>query len=186
SERAEQALPKAPADAVAGINTHDMPPFASFWTGADIDDRAELGWIDAGQAGAEHAQRARLRANLRRFLGRDVSLAPDADATAALAACLHHLGRSDAPLVLATLEDLWGELHPQNVPGTYLERPNWRRRATLSLEEIQASPEVAHALTGLHRARKGLGTGVGPVRHDVTRLTDQDVYLFNEGTHERI
>src|SRR5690606_2546714 len=104
SERAEQALPKAPADAVAGINTHDMPPFASFWTGADIDDRAELGWIDAGQAGAEHAQRARLRANLRRFLGRDVSLAPDADATAALAACLHHLGRSDAPLVLATLE----------------------------------------------------------------------------------
>ncbi|MCX4241089.1 1,4-alpha-glucan branching protein GlgB [Paraliomyxa miuraensis] len=182
----EQALPKAPANAVAGINTHDMPPFAAFWTGADIDDRVDLGWIDPEQAAAEHVQRGRLRANLRRFLSRESTLAPDADAPAALEACLSHLGRSPSPLVLASLEDLWGELHPQNVPGTYLERPNWQRRAKLSLPQMKADPEVTRLLASVQRARSGQQGRVGPVRHDVTRLTADDVYLFNEGTHERI
>ncbi len=182
----DQALPEPPTDAVAGINTHDMPPFAAFWSGADIDDRAELGWIDADQVRQEHSERARLRASLRRFLGREVSLSPDADAAAALRACLHHLGRSDARLVLVSMEDLWGETQPQNVPGTYLERPNWRRRAKLGLHELPNHPEVEDMLTTLDRARRGLHEGVGPVRHDVTRLTKDDVYLFNEGTHERI
>jgi alpha-1,4-glucan:alpha-1,4-glucan 6-glycosyltransferase/4-alpha-glucanotransferase len=182
----EPALPEPPVDAVAGINTHDMPPFAAFWSGADIDDRVELGWVTAEQAKAEHAERARLRAALRRFLGREVTLAPDADAAAALGACLHHLGKSPSRLVLVSMEDLWGETHPQNVPGTYLERPNWRRRAKLGLHELPAHPEVEQALAALHRARRGLHEGVGPVRHDVTRLTQDDVYLFNEGTHERL
>src|SRR5512141_995535 len=39
------------------------------------------------------------------------------------------------------------------------------------------------------RRRRGAGGGVVPaaaVRHDVTRLTDDDLYLFNEGTHYRL
>lgn len=179
----EPALPEAPADAVAGINTHDMPPWASFWSGADIDDRFELGWVTEAEAKAEHEGRTRLRASLRRFLGREVPLRPDADAAAALGACLHHLGKSSSRLVLVSMEDLWGETAPQNVPGTYLERPNWRRRAKLGLHELSAHPEIEQTLAGLHRARKGLHEGVGAVRHDVTRLTKDDVYLFNEGTH---
>jgi len=179
----EQALPEAPADSVAGINTHDMPPWASFWSGADIDDRRELGWITDAQVEAEHADRKRLRASLQRFLGREVALPPDADAPAALRACLHHLGKSPSPLVLVSMEDLWGETKPQNVPGTYLERPNWRRRAKLGLHELPAHPELAVTLAGLHRARKGLHEAVGSVRHDTSRLTKDDLYLFNEGTH---
>jgi alpha-1,4-glucan:alpha-1,4-glucan 6-glycosyltransferase/4-alpha-glucanotransferase len=198
---AEPALPEPPADAVAGINTHDMPPFAAFWSGADIDDRAALGWINDERVHHEHAERARLRTSLRRFLGLDAAfgdppqgsssapkalLPPDAETAAALRACLHHLGRSPSRLVLVSMEDLWGELHPQNVPGTYLERPNWRRRAKLGLHELAAHPEVERALAGLDRARKDQGGRAGAVRHDVSRITVDDVYLFNEGTHERI
>ncbi|MEM9463176.1 MAG: 1,4-alpha-glucan branching protein GlgB [Myxococcota bacterium] len=182
----EPTLPEAPPGAVAGINTHDMPPFAAYWTGADIDDRVDLGWTDAEQQQHEHEQRARLRAALRRFLGRRTALAPDADASATLRASLTHLGRSEARLVLASLEDLWGETQPQNVPGTYLERPNWRRRAALSLEQLTADPRVEHTLTLLHHARLGPRHGVGAVRHDVTRLTEQDLYLWGEGTHRRM
>jgi alpha-1,4-glucan:alpha-1,4-glucan 6-glycosyltransferase/4-alpha-glucanotransferase len=182
----EPALPEPPTDAVAGINTHDMPPFAAFWSGTDIDDRAELGWITQEQVRHEHGERAQLRASLRRFLGREVSLPPDADASEALRACLHHLGKSPSRLVLVSMEDLWGEQYPQNVPGTYLERPNWRRRARVGLHELAAHPEVERTLACLDRARKRLHEGVGPVRHDVSRITVDDVYLFNEGTHERI
>ncbi len=182
----ERALPDAPASAVAGINTHDMPPFASYWSGEDIDDRADLGWLDADEVARDHADRTRLRHGLRRTLGRETTLPPDADAQTALRACLQHLGRSNSRLVLASLEDLWGETKPQNVPGTYLERPNWRRRAAVGLSELPEHADAAHTLTLLDRARKGPRTGIGTVRHDVSRLTDQDVYLFNEGTHRRI
>nr|MCH9679896.1 1,4-alpha-glucan branching protein GlgB [Deltaproteobacteria bacterium] len=181
----DRALPPAPTTAVAGINTHDMPPFASFWTGADIDDRAALGWLDEEAVVAEREQRAALRANLRRFLDREGSLPPDADPNAALQACLRHLGRGPARLVLASLEDLWSERAPQNVPGTYLERPNWRRRAALSLEQIETDPQVASTLALLDEARRGR-SAVGSVRHDVSRIGPDDVYLFNEGTHERV
>jgi 1,4-alpha-glucan branching enzyme len=84
------------------------------------------------------------------------------------------------------MEDLWGETKPQNVPGTYLERPNWQRRAKLGLHELSEHPEVEQTLAVLHRARKGLHERVGAVRHDVTRLSGDDIYLFNEGTHARI
>ena len=74
-------------------------------------------FLSEPEAKAEHEGRTRLRASLRRFLGREVPLRPDADAAAALGACLHHLGKSSSRLVLVSMEDLWGETAPQNVPG---------------------------------------------------------------------
>ncbi len=46
-----------------------------------------------------------------------------------------------------------GGTEPQNVPGTSSEYPNWRRKARLSLEEMQESPDVVAALKGLDFAR---------------------------------
>jgi 4-alpha-glucanotransferase len=31
---------------VASLNTHDMPTFAGFWRGSEIDDQLDLGLID--------------------------------------------------------------------------------------------------------------------------------------------
>ncbi len=43
---------------------------------------------------------------------------------------------SSARHVVVNLEDEWGETEPQNVPGTSMEEPNFRRRSRPSLEEI--------------------------------------------------
>ncbi|MBL4684257.1 MAG: 4-alpha-glucanotransferase, partial [Nannocystaceae bacterium] len=181
------ALPPAPAGSVATINTHDMPPFAAFWNGVDIDDRAALGWLDEGAVANEKAARATLRADLRTYLGSHRTLAPDADETETLHAAISYLGRSDATLALVALEDLWAETKPQNIPGTWRECPNWRRRAKLSMEALLADPGVNAALEGLELARTGhRKLEIGAVRHDVSRLSDDDLYLFGEGTHERI
>ena len=181
-----EALPPAPEHSVATINTHDMPPFAAYWSAADVDARAALGWLDEGEVAQQKAERARLRASLRRYLDRHRPLAPDADAREALRAAITHLGRSEARVALVSLEDLWGELEPQNVPGTWKECPNWQRRAQLSLEELSTDPQVTTMLAELDRARRGHERNTaGPVRHDITRLTEDDLYLFNEGTHER-
>ena len=179
------ALPVASVDSVASINTHDMPTFAAYWDGEDIDDRVALGWIDGDAAARDHRERARLRGNLRGHLAAIGPLAPDADAEAAVGACVAELGASQARLVLISLEDLWGERLPHNVPGTWLERPNWRRRARHRIEEFDGLAPLNERIERLRRARCGAAL-TGAVRHDVTRLSADDLHWFNEGTHEAI
>jgi 4-alpha-glucanotransferase len=55
--------------------------------------------------------------------------------------------------VLVNLEDLWGELRPQNVPGT-VDRPNFRRRAAWSLERLRASEDALAMLRRVDAARR--------------------------------
>ena len=43
-------IPKA---SVACLNTHDMPTFASFWNGLDVEDRVSLGFLDRAAAVGE-------------------------------------------------------------------------------------------------------------------------------------
>ena len=181
------SLPPPPVTSIATINTHDMPPFAAYWKGTDIDDRVRLGLMREDEVPAAKSDRARLRAGLRRYLQRHRPLAPDAGHREALVAAVEHLGRSDAAVALVNLEDLWGETRPQNIPGTWREYRNWERRSRLSLPQIRTDPNVAHALELLDRARTGRAyERVGDVRHDVTRLADDDLYLFGEGTHEML
>src|SRR5690606_15093299 len=47
------ALEPAPASALAVVNTHDTPTWASFWQGLDIDDRLTMGLLTEDEARAE-------------------------------------------------------------------------------------------------------------------------------------
>jgi 4-alpha-glucanotransferase len=61
----------------------------------------------------------------------------------------------DVETVLVTLEDLWGELEPQNVPGTSGEHAvNWRRRARHSLEQMFDLPGVRDTLLHIDGLRQ--------------------------------
>jgi len=42
---------------------------------------------------------------------------------------------------------------PQNVPGTWQERPNWRRKARFSLEEIRQMRSVTETLKTIDEIR---------------------------------
>jgi 4-alpha-glucanotransferase len=140
-------LAPAPATSYAGVNSHDMPPFAAFWHGTDIADRLDLGILTAEQGREAEADRAQMRAAMQQFLRGEVDpRLKGEDATAVLQAILRYLAGGDAPVLLVNLEDLWGETLPQNIPGTWRERPNWRRRARLSLAEICESAGVLSML----------------------------------------
>jgi 4-alpha-glucanotransferase len=139
---------------VASINTHDTPTWAAHWNGKDIDDRIALGILDPRAAARERRSREKLKKAICEFLVRKGLLAADTtDSNTVLDACTRWLSESPAETVLINLEDLWGEELPQNVPGTSCERPNWRRKARLSLEEIFGSPELRSRLSQLVRAR---------------------------------
>ncbi|HVL90893.1 MAG TPA: 4-alpha-glucanotransferase, partial [Actinomycetota bacterium] len=140
-----------PARALAGLNTHDMPTFASFWNGKDIDDRVGLGLFTPAQAEKERTRRAkttkRLSASLR---GRKLLKGRGADA--ALDASLALLAGGRARMRCVSIEDLWLEERQQNVPGTTSdEQPNWRHKLRYTLEEIRGDPAVAARIRTLTR-----------------------------------
>jgi 4-alpha-glucanotransferase len=66
---------------------------------------------------------------------------------------LAHVAASAADVVLVNLEDLWLETRPQNVPGTWRERPNWRRKARYPLEAFTRLPAVCEPLRRVNNLR---------------------------------
>lgn len=152
-----------PREAVASLNTHDMPPFAAYWNAADAELRHEMGLLSQTQAAEQHKHRDRMAraigAHLRKLGTLDGSrvermLNRKVEGRAALHALLEMLARSPADVVLINLEDLWLEEEPQNVPGTSQEKPNWRRRMQYTLDEIRSSAEVATVLENVNAARQ--------------------------------
>lgn len=162
TEIAEDRLPcLAPPspDSIACVNTHDMPTFASYCRGGDLDDLASLGFLDPETTAAEHDQRAAKLRVLTEFLRHGGWLAgreSDDEEVAAsdlLRGCLRFLADSDAADVVVNLEDLWLEERPQNVPGTSHERPNWRRRARHTLDRMMSLPAVIETIDDVARRR---------------------------------
>lgn len=145
----EQPLRPVRPMSVASLNTHDMPTFKAFYEAMDVEDRLDLDLLTADQAveiRKERVEQCRLMAE---FLKRKGLLKSSLnDTQAVMEACQAYLGLSSAAVVLLNLEDLWGETTPQNTPGTFKERPNWRRKAMYSLEEFRRLPSV---LQGMRR-----------------------------------
>jgi 4-alpha-glucanotransferase len=151
-----------PAEAVASLNTHDMPPFAAFWGALDADMRREMGLLDDDDASAQRGHRAEVARALSAHLRRngvlddgavDRLLHRKAEPDEAVAALLEMLARSPADLALVNLEDLWLEEQPQNVPGTSAEKPNWRRRMRYTLDEMRNQTELTETLRRINAAR---------------------------------
>lgn len=155
-------LRPVPSDTFATLNTHDVASFAAWWRAEDLDRGLGLGLFGPEQAAALGAERAEAReavvAGLRRagLLGGQGPGAPGAHAESEVFdAWLTWLGRSPARAVAVSLEDLWGERAPQNIPGTTTQYPNWRRRAAHSLESIRCMPSVVGRLQSMDHARQG-------------------------------
>jgi 4-alpha-glucanotransferase len=149
----EQKLKEPPADAVASINTHDMPTFAGFWKGIDIDDRLEQGLLDEAGAEKERKVRERTRREIAKFLrARRLLQKETGDPRAILESILRFLGESDAEIVLVNLEDLWLEEEPQNMPG--VPERSWRQRLRKSLQQMQNDATVTRLLQTVAGGRR--------------------------------
>jgi 4-alpha-glucanotransferase len=132
-----------------------MPPFAAYWQGLDITDRAEQGLLSFAEAEREHRERQELLIALQGFLQHQGLLTDTpADVAAVLSACLAFLGSSSARVVLVNLEDLWLETQPQNFPGTGYERPNWQHKARYGLEVWRTMPQILATLRAVNHPRK--------------------------------
>ena len=149
----EAALPAPTAGMLAALNTHDMPPFAAWWSGAEVEERLQQGLLGPDEAAAERAQREQLREAVRAHLRAAGELDSD-EPLAVHAALVAHLGASDAAEVLVNLEDLWLEPRPQNRPGSGVEHGSFCRKADVPLEQAAREPAVVETLGRLARSRR--------------------------------
>jgi 4-alpha-glucanotransferase len=117
------------------VGTHDLPTLAGWWTGdrSVAEDRARdrLLLVDAlEQSGAIDASgAARLREDAARGGTRCV-------VDELSVAAYRFLGSTPSVLLLIAIEDVLEETGSVNVPGTFDEHPNWRRKRSRSLEQI--------------------------------------------------
>ena len=149
------ALRRVQRHEIASLSTHDMPPFAAFWEGLDIEDRRALGLIKPRNLAHERRLRERVRAALLRLLRERRLLGRNETGTAAVCrAVTQYLGSSPARWLLLNLEDLWQETAPQNTPGTSTARANWRRKLRFSLGAIERDGRLLEAVPSLSARRR--------------------------------
>lgn len=144
-----------PSMALAVLGSHDLPTLRGWWEGRDIALKARYGLLP----GAEEVrwQRETRRRDKAALLGalRAEGLVPEGEDEPdiqALARAAHgFLARGAAMLAVAQLDDMLDEAEQVNVPSTFFEHPNWRRRLSLPLEDLAAHPgfvDIAAELDG--------------------------------------
>ncbi|AWK89952.1 4-alpha-glucanotransferase [Azospirillum thermophilum] len=169
-ERSADGGFKAPAEypqgALASVSTHDLAAFKGFWTGHDLDWRRRLDLYPTEAARDRDAwDRGVDRWRLLQALGRE-GLRPasyptdegDQPYRPELAAAVHaYMARTPSQIVMAQIEDALQEVEQANLPGTVDEHPNWRRRLSVTVEQLAEDPEVQRILAPLKDPAAGRG-----------------------------
>ena len=148
-----RVLNEAPKGAIASFNTHDLPTFAAFWTGKDIQDRLEMGLIGQETADFEKQNRFKLCDQVSRELKIQEfsSDNPLENAQEAYLGIIGELTQDNSQIALMNIEDLWGAVEPQNVPGIWREKPNWRHKAAFSVLEWDGVTGIGDVLEKLNQ-----------------------------------
>jgi 4-alpha-glucanotransferase len=158
--------------ALATGTTHDVPTLAGWFAGRDLATRERIGLIAPDEAArarairrvdASHlieafARRGELDPPAFEAMHRMLDAAPD-DALAyepLVRAAYRFLATSPAKIVLVQLDDATREFEQVNVPGTFAEYPNWRRKSGLDLAGIASDTRIAVLASDVHeRVRRG-------------------------------
>lgn len=143
----------AASNTVATLNTHDMPMWAAYWDSLDLPDRLDLGLLNKKSLAVEASTREKIRQGWLKVLGRTQGLKPKSKPQEIFEATMFSLAASDAELALITLEDMWLEKRPQNTPGTYMERKNWQRKCTRTLEELKNDTKLLRFMRQISKLR---------------------------------
>ena len=148
--------------AAASVSTHDLPTLKGFWTGADLAEREELSLFPSAEveqdamSGRRH-DRATLASTLREAGYLPDGVDPEEWSDEIWRAVHLFLAETNSALALIQMDDLTSEEVPVNLPGTSdKQRPNWRRRLSQSLEEIEKDQALSDRLGAIRRVREGL------------------------------
>jgi 4-alpha-glucanotransferase len=134
-------------DALVTNSTHDLPTFAGWCGGADLQLRQSLG-LGPGETTAERAQARSALSN---------ALAQQGLAPLRFRSVVEFMSATPARLLMLSAEDILGLTEQPNVPGTTVEHPNWRRRLPVDLIDFARLDELAQIAELLKLRGRGVG-----------------------------
>ncbi len=145
---------------VAG--THDMPTYAAFWEGLDLDLKRRLKLITSQQYDKAIAERQEERLQFQNAFIAE-GLLPEASREESqltselpewfIPNTYAYLARSSSLLLMARLEDMVEQIEQVNVPGTYLNYPNWRYKLPVLLENISTDERILRVCQVIQKER---------------------------------
>jgi 4-alpha-glucanotransferase len=127
-----------PGLSVAVASNHDLPTLRSWWEASDLEVKVKAGLLRHEELERERDKRDRDQQKLLEAL-RAEGLIPSEGTlhTDAIIEAVHaYLSRAGSLVALAQLDDITKETDPVNLPGTVEQYPNWRRRLSVSLEDL--------------------------------------------------
>ncbi|STX27856.1 1,4-alpha-glucan branching enzyme GlgB [Legionella beliardensis] len=178
----ESKLPLAPAAELmlTSLNTHDMPTFFAFCQGLDIEKSKQEKKLATNVFHDAIQKRKKQIQLLRKTLAKH-----HLDEDNLLESNLKFLAGSKAKILILNIEDLWQETKPQNTPASGVDEPNWRRKFAYSIEQIKTMSVVNHLLQVVRKLRPEKPNVVKQPSH-ISLINNEDLYLFNEGTHYQL
>lgn len=151
-----------PRNALAVVTTHDLPPFKSWWQGADIELREQLRlYTDAAMVSQVRRERdidrrMLMQALVHVGLWRWQPYEPLPEYSHALMRAAYlYAALSQAALLVVQPEDLLHMTDPVNVPGTSTEHANWQRKLSRDLEDLLRDDDAQEMMRALNKARRG-------------------------------
>jgi 4-alpha-glucanotransferase len=152
-----------PEQSMSTLTTHDMPTLTGYWHCHDLELGKELGLYPTEEIlntlyTSRHEDKQSILDTLHGHhsvndeVGRDVH---NVGMSKALNFGMQlHMASGSSELLSLQLED-WLEMDkPVNIPGTFNEYPNWRRKLTRNLQKIFDDSSLNHLAANLTEARK--------------------------------
>lgn len=128
-----------PEQSLICFSTHDTPTLNGYLHQKDIDWWSKLGWIDKSKEIELRSTRACEIKSLTEMAKADI-LPTQAISSNDLSSAIHGiLATSPVAMVSVQLDDAFGEIEAQNLPGTIDEHPNWQRRSSLPIEDFSTN-----------------------------------------------
>jgi len=149
-------------NALLMVTNHDVPTLSGWWDGNDLRIRGEIGLMKTEQElSAALEQRSQDKRKLLTWL-ETLDLLPDGWSASSsdkefdfelCAAIVLANARSRSCMVQFQLDDLQLLKEPVNIPGTYKQYPNWRRKQKMSIREIFGNSRVQKLLSSVQKER---------------------------------
>ena len=152
-----------PEQSMSTLTTHDMPTLTGYWHCDDLASGKELGIYPTEDIlstlyASRHQNKQSILDTLHGHHSVDDEVGRDVHNVSMCKALNFgmqlHMASGSSALLSLQLED-WLEMDkPVNIPGTFNEYPNWRRKITRNLEDIFNDSSLNDLAANLTEARK--------------------------------
>jgi 4-alpha-glucanotransferase len=145
-----------PTLALAVAGSHDLPTLRAWWHGADLSlkEKLELYPTQELLAQARQERNTDREALVKLMQARGVAGEGEVETEVFVRAAHALLASARSIITMLQIDDLTGEVDPVNVPTTSDEHPNWRRRLSVSLEQINNDPRFNEAVSAMASERQ--------------------------------